>query len=198
MEGRLSLTPGDLMQHVALLAFDKTRCKPFFECLPELFQEFHHSEEQNPEGYEELLYRVRRPYDNQMLDMIDNWLGMEKRDWREETTREVKLAMYAIRYPDTLLLDSFTEKARSDIRRLSAYLHFTHHTYAIWDEDTRKGLVKLGIEIPPTEVADPFIYGAYVSAIELLKDVAPFTCFLEHDVPRQRLFQAALAAYGRE
>ena len=186
------------MQHVALLAFDKTRCKSFFECLPELFQEFHHSEEQNPEGYEELLYRVRRPYDNQMLDMIDNWLGMEKRDWREETTREVKLAMYAIRYPDTLLLDSFTEKARSDIRRLSAYLHFTHHTYAIWDEDTRKGLVKLGIEIPPTEVADPFIYGAYVSAIELLKDVAPFTCFLEHDVPRQRLFQAALAAYGRE
>ena len=160
--------------------------------------QFHHSEEQNPEGYEELLYRVHRPYDNQMLDMIDNWLGMEKRDWREETTREVKLAMYAIRYPDTLLLDSFTEKARSDIRRLSAYLHFTHHTYAIWDEDTRKGLVKLGIEIPPTEVADPFIYGAYVSAIELLKDVAPFTCFLEHDVPRQRLFQAALAAYGRE
>ena len=35
-------------------------------------------------------------------------------------------------------------------------------------------------------------------AIELLKDVAPFTCFLEHDVPRQRLFQSALAAYGRE
>jgi hypothetical protein len=28
--------------------------------------------------------------------------------------------------------------------------------------------------------------------------LAPFTCFLEHDVPRQRLFQAALAAYGRE
>ena len=106
--------------------------------------------------------------------------------------------MYAIRYPDTLLIDSFTEKARSDICRLSAYLHFTQHTYAIWDEDTRKGLAKLGIDIPATEVADPFIYGAYVSAIELLKDVAPFTCFLEHDGPRQRLFQAALAAYGRE
>ena len=43
-----------------------------------------------------------------------------------------------------------------------------------------------------------YAIGAYVSAIELLKDVAPFTCFLEHDVPRQRLFQAALAAYGRE
>ena len=37
-----------------------------------------------------------------------------------------------------------------------------------------------------------------VRVIELLKDVAPFTCFLEHDVPRQRLFQSALAAYGRE
>ena len=86
----------------------------------------------------------------------------------------------------------------SDLRRLSAYLHFTSHTYAIWDEDTRKGLGKLGFEIPTTENADPFIYGAYVGTIELLKDLAPFTCFLEHDVPRQRLFQAALAAYGRE
>ena len=66
------------------------------------------------------------------------------------------------------------------------------------DEDSRKGLGRLGIEIPATEHADPFVYGAYVTAIELLKDVAPFTCFLEHDVPRQRLFQSALAAYGRE
>ena len=186
------------MQHLALLAFDRERCKPFFDRLTELFHEHHHSPSQNPEGYEELLYRIHRPYTNDMLDMVDDWMGIGKREWREETTREVKLAMYAIRYPDTLLIDSFTEGARSDISRLSAYLHFTHHTYAIWDEDTRKGLAKLGIDIPATEVADPFIHGAYVSAIELLKDVAPFTCFLEHDVPRQRLFQAALAAYGRE
>ena len=192
LEGRLK------MQHLALLAFDKERCKPFFDRLTELFHEHHHSSKQDPEGYEELLYRVHRPYSNDMLDMVDSWMGLDKRDWREETAREVKLAMYAIRYPDTLLIDSFTEKARSDIHRLSAYLHFTQHTYAIWDEDTRKGLENLGIDIPATEIADPFIYGAYVSAIELLKDVAPFTCFLEHDVPRQRLCQAALAAYGRE
>jgi hypothetical protein len=93
---------------------------------------------------------------------------------------------------------TYSKLSSTDIKRLSSYLHFTHHTYAIWDEDTRKGLEKIGINIPPTEKADPFIYGAYVSAIELLKDVAPFTCFLEHDVPRQRLFQSALAAYGRE
>ncbi|MDB3871143.1 MAG: hypothetical protein P8Q32_03190 [Candidatus Thalassarchaeaceae archaeon] len=186
------------MQHVALLAFDKERCKPFFDRLTELFYKHHHSEQQKPEEYEKLLYMVRRPYDNDMLDMIDEWMESGPREWREETTREVKLALYAIRYPDTLLLDSFTEKPRSDIKRLSSYLHFTHHTYAIWDEDTRKGLEKLGINIPSTKSADPFIYGAYVSAIELLKDVAPFTCFLEHDVPRQRLFQSALAAYGRE
>ena len=197
MEGQLSSYCGDLMQHVALLAFDKEKCKPFFNGLTEFFNEHHHSESQNSDGYETLLYKVHRPFNDNMLDLIDEWMGLPKRDWREETTREVKLAMYAIRYPDTLLLDSFTEKARSDIVRLSAYLHFTQHTYAIWDEDTRKGLAKLGIEIPATEVADPFIYGAYVSAIELLKEVAPFTCFLEHDVPRQRLFQAALAAYGR-
>ena len=98
-----------------------------------------------------------------MLDMIDEWMGLDKREWREETTREVKLALYAIRYPDTLLLDSFTENPRSDLKRLSSYLHFTHHTYAIWDEDTRKGLEKIGIKIPETKAADPFIYGAYVS-----------------------------------
>ena len=64
--------------------------------------------------------------------------------------------------------------------------------------DIKKGLSKLGIEIPAMNEMNPYGYGAYVSSIELLKDVAPFTCFLEHDVPRQRLFQAALAAYGAE
>jgi len=186
------------MQYVALTMFDKERCAPFFDNLTNYFHEHHHSAEQDAEGYEELLYRIRRPYTPEMLDMIDSWMGLPERDWREETQREVMLALYAIRYPDTLLIESFTNKARSDMRRLSAYLHFTSHTYAIWDEDTRKGLGKLGIEIPSIETAEPFVYGAYVTAIELLKDVAPFTCFLEHDVPRQRLFQAALAAYGRE
>ncbi len=198
MNGRVTEPGGLYMQHVALTMFDKERCAPFFEKLTEYFYEHHHSPEQGAEGYEELLYRIRRPYTPEMLNMIDSWMGLPERDWREETQREVMLALYAIRYPDTLLIESFTEKARSDMRRLSAYLHFTSHTYAIWDEDTRRGLGKLGIEIPSIETADPFVYGAYVTAIELLKDVAPFTCFLEHDVPRQRLFQAALAAYGRE
>jgi len=186
------------MRHVALTSFDKARCGPFFENLTDFFYQHHHSKEENAGTYEELLYMVRRPYTPEMLDMIDEWMGIETRDWREETQREVLLSLYAIRYPDTLLIESLTESARSDIRRLSAYLHFTHHTYAIWDEDTRAGLSKLGIEIPTMEAADPFAYGAYITSIELLKDVAPFTCFLEHDVPRQRLFQAALAAYGRE
>ena len=97
----------------------------------------------------------------------------------------------------TLYLSTPSQK-RPDRTFTDSQHTYTQHTYAIWDEDTRKGLEKLGIDIPATEIADPFIYGAYVSAIELLKDVAPFTCFLEHDVPRQRLFQAALAAYGRE
>ena len=186
------------MQHVALSFFDKDLCRPFFDRLTALFHEHHHSETQDSEGYENLLYRVHRPYFPEMLDMIDDWMGIEKRSWREETQREVLLSLYAIKYPDTLLIESLTDKARSDIRRLSAYLHFSHHTYSIWDEDTRKGLSKLGISIPSIDYADPFVYGAYVSSIELLKDVAPFTCFLEHDVPRQRLFQSALAAFGRE
>ena len=186
------------MQHVALTVFDKDLCRPFFDNVTELFHSHHHSKEQDPSGYENLLYRIYRPYTPEMLDTIDRWMGLGERTWRAETQREVLLSLYAIRYPDTLLIESLTDKARSDIRRLSAYLHFTHHTYSIWDEDTRKGLGRLGIDLPKMEEADPFVYGAYISSIELLKDVAPFTCFLEHYVPRQRLFQSALAAYGRE
>ena len=100
------------MQHVALSSFEKSRCGVFFEELTGHFHRHHHSEEQDPDGYEELLYKVRRPYTPEMLDMIDDWMGLEKRDWREETQREVLLSLYAIRYPDTLLIESLTEKAR--------------------------------------------------------------------------------------
>ena len=186
------------MQVHALLSIDRERLKPFFERVPELFEAHHEHEDQNPSGYEELLYRIYRPYTSDMLDMIDNWMGHDKRNWHSDVEREVMLMLYAIRYPDTLLLESLSDEADLDVRRISGYLHFMKHTYSIWDEDTRKGLEKLGIMIPTTEKAEPFIYGAYIAAIELLKDLAPFYSFLEHDVPRQRLFQAALAAYGRE
>lgn len=181
-----------------LLNVDRDGLKPFFERVPDLFESHHHSEEQNSEGYEELLYRVCQPYSSKTLDMIDEWMGFGPRGWKSDTEREVLLFLYAIRFPDTLLIESLTEEARTDIRRLSAYLHFTKHTYTIWDEDTRKGLAKLGFEVPDTEEACPFRYGAYAASIELLKNLAPFYSFLEHDVPRQRLFQSALAALGRE
>ena len=96
------------MQHVALTSFDKERCAPFFERMIDYFHEHHHSTNQDALGYEELLYRIHRPYTTEMLDMIDSWMGLPKRDWREETQREVMLALYAIRYPDTLLIESFT------------------------------------------------------------------------------------------
>jgi hypothetical protein len=186
------------MRAYALLNLDRERLRPFFDRVPELFHAHHHSEDQDPLGYEELLYRIYKPYNGSMLDMIDRWAMFKERDWREDVQLEVMLFLYAIRYPDSLLLESLSEKATKDVERISTYLHFTHHTYAIWDDDSRRGLCRLGIEIPPLERSDPYIYGAYISAIELLKEVAPFTSFLEHDVPRQRLFQAALAAYGRE
>ncbi|MED5375644.1 MAG: hypothetical protein VX892_03950, partial [Candidatus Thermoplasmatota archaeon] len=137
-------------------------------------------------------------YTKEMLHLIDDWMGYERIKIAGEQEVMLRLFLLAIRYPDTLLFDSLDDVLVSDVRRLSAYLHFSSHTYTIWDDDTRKGLAKLGFEIPDTKIADPFIYGAYVGTIELIKDLAPFTCFLEHDVPRQRLFQAALAAYGRE
>mgnify|MGYP001188585408 FL=1 len=181
-----------------LMNVNREALVPFFEKVPELFHSHHHSDAQDAEGYEELLYKISRPYSSKTLDMIDSWMGFEPRKWKSDTEREVLLFLYAVRFPDTLLIESLTEEARSDVIRLSAYLHFTKHTYAIWDEDTRKGLSKLGFEIPDTNEACPFKYGAYASSIELLKKLAPFYSFLEHDVPRQRLFQSALAAYGRE
>tara|TARA_B100001750_G_C15492416_1_gene592090 strand:+ start:433 stop:999 length:567 start_codon:yes stop_codon:yes gene_type:complete len=186
------------MQAHALLSIDRERLRPFFERVPELFEAHHHSKQQNSEGYEELLYRVYRPYTRKMLNMIDEWMGLEHRNWRTEVESEVMLMLYAIRYPDTLLLESLSSESTIDLTRLSGYLHFMKHTYTIWDEDTRKGLERLGIMIPKTKGTDPFIYGAYISAIELLKNLAPYYSFMEHDVPRQRLFQSALAAYGRE
>jgi hypothetical protein len=186
------------MQAFALLNVNRETLKPFFQRVPELFEAFHHNENQKPEGYEELLYRVYRPYTGQMFDMIDEWMDLGPRTWGKDVEREVTLMLYAIRYPDTLFLESLSVEAENDMRRISSYLHFTHHTYTIWNDDTRKGLAKLGFDIPATDNVNAFVYGAYISCIELIKDLAPFTCFLEHDVPRQRLFQAALAAYGRE
>ena len=182
----------------AMMSVDKERLRPFFDRVPELFAAHHHSEEEAALGYEELLYRIHRPYTGPMFDMIDEWMGLERRSYREEQEFQMKLFLLAIRYPDTLLLESLHPVLLTDLRRLSAYLHFTHHTYAIWDHDTRRGLTRLGFEIPDCDGCDPFVYGAYCASIELVKDLAPFTSFLEHDVPRQRLFQAALASYGRE
>ena len=186
------------MQTHALLNVDRDLLSPFFERVPEFFDRYHNDTQSKPEMYEELLYRVHRPLTSDMLDMIDDWMGLEHRRLNQDQDLMLRLFLLAIRYPDTLLLESLDDIITEDVRRISAYLHFTSHTYTIWDQDTRKGLKVLGFDIPDTQRADPFIYGAYVGTIELIKDLAPFTCFLEHDVPRQRLFQAAIAQYGRE
>mgnify|MGYP005704323627 FL=1 len=201
MSGRAdpkAITGDDLMQTHALLNVDRKLLAPFFDRVPELFDKYHNREEEKPDVYEELLYKIHRPLTSEMLDMIDDWMGLEHRSLNQDQELMLRLFLLAIRYPDTLLLESLDDVITNDVRRISAYLHFTSHTYTIWDQDTRSGLKKLGFDIPDTTNADPFIYGAYVGTSELIKDLAPFTCFLEHDVPRQRLFQAAIAQYGRE
>ena len=50
------------MRVYALLNLDKGRMQPFFDRVPELFHAHHHSEAQDAKGYEELLYRLYRPY----------------------------------------------------------------------------------------------------------------------------------------
>ena len=107
----------------------------------------HHSDDQIQITYENLLYTVKRPYTAEMLDQIDEWMGLPKGCGGRDK-REVMLSLYAIRYPDTLLIESLTDNAKSDIQIVS--LPSLHSSpYSIWDEDTRKGLEKLGIMIPP-------------------------------------------------
>ena len=93
MEGEIAEVA--IMQHVALSSFDKEACQPFFKRLTDFFHDHHHSDDQDASSYEELLYKIRRPYTPEMLDMIDDWMGLGKREWKEETQREVLLSLYA-------------------------------------------------------------------------------------------------------
>ena len=195
MEGLIPSKGGEYLQAYGLLNLNTEAVKEFFERVPVLFDEWHSKNSQN---YEELLYRIYRPYTSKDLDKIDEWMGLETRNWPSQIEFEVILMLNAIRYPDTLLLRSMDPLVENELERISAYLHFVTHVYTIYESETLKGLAKLGINIPETSKLDCFNYGAYITSIEMLKELAPFTCFLEHDVPRQRLFQAALAQYGIE
>ena len=183
------------MQAHGLLNLNMETVNEFFKQVPQLFDKWHND---TSSGYEELLYLIYRPYSSKHLDMIDEWMGFEERNWNSQVEFEVILMLNAIRYPDTMLLRSLDPSLENELVRMSAYLHFVTHVYSIYEPATIDGLAKLGIPIPKTDKLDCFNYGAYVTSIEMLKNLAPFTCFLEHDVPRQRLFQAALAQYGIE
>ena len=89
----------------------------------------------------------------------------------------------------------------NNLPSMEMFIHLCEQHGIIYKDKNLKPLKlskKLGFDVPDTEEACPFRYGAYAASIELLKNLAPFYSFLEHDVPRQRLFQSALAAYGRE
>ena len=125
------------MQTLALLAVDKEKLSPFFSRVPELFEKHHHDSSQNSDQYEELLYKVHRPYTKEMLHLIDDWMGHERIKIGGEQEIMLRLFLLAIRYPDTLLFDSLDEVLVNDIRRLSAYLHFV--LTEVWQTRTRQG-----------------------------------------------------------
>ena len=104
MEGQLKGDERMTMLAYGLMNVNREALVPFFERVPELFQSHHHSEAQDPDGYEELLYRICRPYSSHTLDLIDEWMGFERREWKSDTEREVLLFLYAVRFPDTLLI----------------------------------------------------------------------------------------------
>ena len=91
MEGQLKGDERMTMLAYGLMNVNREALVPFFERVPELFQSHHHSEAQDPDGYEELLYRICRPYSSHTLDLIDEWMGFERREWKSDTEREVLL-----------------------------------------------------------------------------------------------------------
>ena len=102
VEGQLKGDEWMTMLAYGLMNVNREALVPFFERVPELFQSHHHSEAQDPDGYEELLYRICRPYSSHTLDLIDEWMGFERREWKSDTEREVLLFLYAVRFHDTL------------------------------------------------------------------------------------------------
>ena len=77
-------TGDDLMQTHALLNVDRKLLAPFFDRVPELFDKYHNREEEKPDVYEELLYKIHRPLTSEMLDMIDDWMGLEHRSLNQD------------------------------------------------------------------------------------------------------------------
>ena len=72
------------MQFHSLSFFDKEKCNHSSTSYRLLLQT--PSFREDAEGYENLLYTVRRPYSPEMLDEIDNWMGLPKRQWRRRDT----------------------------------------------------------------------------------------------------------------
>ncbi|DAC61594.1 MAG TPA: hypothetical protein D7I10_05795, partial [Candidatus Poseidoniales archaeon] len=85
MEGQLKGDERMTMLAYGLMNVNREALVPFFERVPELFDSHHHSEAQDPDGYEELLYRISRPYSSHTLDLIDEWMGFERREWKSDT-----------------------------------------------------------------------------------------------------------------
>ena len=79
-----------------LMNVNREALVPFFERVPELFHSHHHSEAQDSDGYEELLYRICRPYSSHTLDLIDEWMGFERSEWK--VTPNVKFSCSSMRF----------------------------------------------------------------------------------------------------
>ena len=86
------------MQTHALLNVDRELLAPFFKRVPELFDKYHNLEQNKPEIYEELLYKIHRPLTSDMLDMIDDWMGLERRSLNQD--QELMLRLFLLAFGD--------------------------------------------------------------------------------------------------
>jgi hypothetical protein len=179
---------------LAVLRFEDSALRPFFDAVPELYWR---TQAPVHEAYQRLLYTIEHPLEEATTDAIEAAFGLPHPTWNTGARKHAIWLLDGLRYPDTMPIAQLRAIAGLDLRILSHYLHFFHHAYPIYDQDSCKGLARLGVDIPYVRVRDADTYALYIQAIEALKERVPFWDVPETNVYLTRIIQAALAAYGR-
>ena len=167
---------------------------PFFQAVPRLF-----AEEQAgvDAAYQSCLYRTEHDFGVDDLERIENAFDLQPAQWGSVSPGAVIKRLDGMKYPETQPIGMIEAVSGMNLKTLSHYLHFFHHTYPIFDKPTLKGLAKLGIDLPYVLVRDVEVYGLYIAALDELKDRIPFWCVPEANIHLTRILQAALAGWGK-
>ncbi|MEA3190297.1 MAG: hypothetical protein QOD77_879 [Thermoplasmata archaeon] len=165
----------------------------FFEQVPALYRA---AQAPVHDSYQRLLYTIEHPLAEPVTDAIEQAFGLPRPKWAGHLRRDAIALLDAHHYPATAPISDLPAVSGLDLRTLSHYLHFFHHAYPIYDEASCKGLARLGFEVPFVRERDADVYGAYIQAIETLKERIPFWDVPETNVYLTRIVQGALQQFG--